>query len=72
LIGPLKQDELHDSYDFIYDQIVSILATRPTRIVHLNNKEVQKPGLDARVISIPDNTYREGIVQWIKRRQASA
>jgi aspartate kinase len=66
------EDEPHDSYDFIYDQIVSIGELVSTRIVaaYLNKAGVKSQWLDVRGYIHTDNTYREGIVQWDKTRES--
>ncbi|HAL82351.1 MAG TPA: aspartate kinase [Mucilaginibacter sp.] len=66
------EDEPHDSYDFTYDQIVSIGELVSTRIVsaYLNKEGLKSQWLDVRGYIHTDNTYREGIVQWDKTRAA--
>jgi aspartate kinase len=66
------EDEPHDSYDFIYDQIVSIGELVSTRIVsaYLNKAGVKSQWLDVRGYIHTDNTYREGAVQWDKTRES--
>lgn len=66
------EDEPHDSYDFIYDQIVSIGELVSTRIVsaYLNKTGVKSQWLDVRGYIHTDNTYREGLVQWDKTRES--
>ena len=62
------EDEPHDDFDFIYDQIVSIGELVATRIVnaYLNQAGIKSQWLDVRGYVQTDNTYREGIVQWEK------
>lgn len=62
------EDEPHDDYDFIYDQIVSIGELVSTRIVsaYLNHIGVASKWLDVRGYIHTDNTYREGVVDWKK------
>ena len=62
------EDEPHDDYDFIYDQIVSIGELVSTRIVSawLNYCGVTSKWLDVRGYIHTDNTYREGVVDWDK------
>lgn len=62
------EDEPHDDYDFIYDQLVSIGELVSTRIVnaYLNKDGVKSQWLDVRSYIHTDNTYREGVVQWDK------
>jgi len=64
------EDEPHDDYDFIYDQIVSIGELVSTRIVnaYLNQAGITSQWLDVRGFIHTDNTYREGKVQWDKTR----
>lgn len=62
------EEEPHDDYDFIYDQIVSIGELVSTRIVaaFLNQKELKSRWVDVRGYVHTDNTYREGKVLWDK------
>jgi aspartate kinase len=62
------EDEPHDDFDFIYDQIVSIGELVSTRIVnaYLNKTGLKSAWLDVRGYIQTDNTYREGAVQWDK------
>jgi aspartate kinase len=64
------EEEPHDDYDFIYDQIVSIGELVSTRIVnaYLNKAGIKSQWLDVRGYIHTDNTYREGAVQWDKTR----
>lgn len=64
------EDEPHDDYDFIYDQIVSIGELVSTRIVNawFNHEGIASKWLDVRGYIHTDNTYREGIVDWDKTR----
>ncbi|TFF35633.1 aspartate kinase [Mucilaginibacter psychrotolerans] len=64
------EDEPHDDYDFIYDQIVSIGELVSTRIVNawLNQQGIASKWLDVRGYIHTDNTYREGVVDWDKTR----
>jgi aspartate kinase len=64
------EDEPHDDYDFIYDQIVSIGELVSTRIVaaYLNLSGVKTQWLDVRGYIHTDNNYREGNVYWDKTR----
>ncbi len=66
------EDEPHDDYDFIYDQLVSIGELVSTRIVnaYLNKAGVKSQWLDVRGYIHTDNTYREGKVQWDKSRES--
>ena len=64
------EDEPHDDYDFIYDQIVSIGELVSTRIVNawFNHQGITSKWLDVRGYIHTDNTYREGVVDWDKTR----
>lgn len=66
------EDEPHDDYDFIYDQIVSVGELVSTRIVtsYLNKAGLKSQWLDVRGYIHTDNSYREGIVQWDKTRES--
>ncbi|WP_342644349.1 aspartate kinase [Mucilaginibacter sp. CSA2-8R] len=64
----MLEDEPHDSYDFIYDQLVSVGELLSTRIVnaYLNKQQINSRWLDVRGYIHTDNTYREGGVDWEK------
>lgn len=64
------EEEPHDDYDFIYDQVVSIGELVSTRIVsaYLNKASIKSQWIDVRGYVHTDNTYREGIVLWDKTR----
>jgi len=64
----ILEDEPHDEYDFIYDQLVSMGELISTKIVsaYLNFVGLTNKWLDARSYIHTDNTYREGIVNWEK------
>lgn len=64
------EDEPHDDYDFIYDQIVSVGELVSTRIVNawFNHAGITSKWIDVRGYIHTDNTYREGIVDWDKTR----
>jgi aspartate kinase len=66
----MLEDEPHDDYDFIYDQIVSVGELVSTRIVnaYLNKTGIHSRWLDIRGYIHTDNTYREGLVQWAKTK----
>lgn len=68
----MLEDEPHDDYDFIYDQIVSVGELVSTRIVnaYLNKIGLKSQWLDVRGYIHTDNTYREGIVQWAKTKES--
>ncbi|UKJ05857.1 aspartate kinase [Solitalea lacus] len=60
------EDEPHDDFDYVYDQIVSIGEVVSTKIVaaYLNATELNTKWVDARSYIQTDNTYREGKVDW--------
>lgn len=66
----VMEDDPHDDYDFVYDQIVSIGELVSTRIVaaYLNQAGVKTQWLDARSYVHTDNNYREGNVDWAKTK----
>jgi len=68
----MLEDEPHDDYDFIYDQIVSVGELVSTRIVtaYLNKTGLASRWLDVRGYIHTDNTYREGVVQWGKTKES--
>lgn len=59
-------EEPHDNYDYMYDQIVSVGELVSSRIVHayLNSIGLSTQWLDARDVILTDNIFREGWVQW--------
>jgi len=59
-------DPPNESYDYDYDQIVSLGELIGSQVVaaYLNHKGLATSWLDARDCIITDNTYREGWVQW--------
>lgn len=64
----MLEDEPHDDYGFIYDQLVSIGELLSTRIVnaYLNTAGLKSRWLDVRGYIHTDNTYREAVVDWDK------
>jgi len=68
----MMEDEPHDDYDFVYDQIVSIGELVSTRIVsaYLNKCSVSSQWLDVRGYIHTDNNYREGNVDWVKTKES--
>jgi aspartate kinase len=74
---PLLNDEMvaiewvldedpHENYDYIYDQIVSVGELLSTIILSafLNKENLPTQWLDARDIILTDDIFREGWVQW--------
>jgi aspartate kinase len=70
----MLEDEPHDDYDFIYDQIVSVGELVSTRIVaaYLNKIGLKTQWLDVRGYIHTDNHFREGNVIWNKTRDSIA
>lgn len=64
-------DAPSDSYDYDYDQIVSLGELVSSRVVsaYLTHTGLPTSWLDARDCIITDNTYREGWVQWPETQQ---
>ena len=60
------EEDPHDNYDFMYDQIVSVGELASTKIVAalLNSLDLKTHWLDARDVIRTDNLYREGWVLW--------
>ena len=60
------EEEPHENYDFVYDQIVSVGELVSTKIVaaYLNTIGLPTQWLDARDVILTDDIYREGWVQW--------
>lgn len=68
----MLEEEPHDDYGFIYDQIVSIGELVSTKIVsaYLNHIALANQWLDARNFIHTDNSYREGQVDWERTRNS--
>lgn len=62
----ILEEEPHENYDYMYDQMVSIGELVSSRIVHayLNSISLPAQWLDARDVILTDNIFREGWVQW--------
>jgi aspartate kinase len=62
----IVEDEPHEDYSFVYDQIVSIGEIISTKIVcaYLKTQGINARWIDARSYIQTDNTYREGKVNW--------
>lgn len=65
------EEEPHEDYDYMYDQIVSVGELVSTKIVaaYLNKIGLATTWFDARDVIACDNTYREGRIQWEKTQQ---
>lgn len=68
----LIEEEITDSPDYIYDQMVSIGEVISTKIVaaYLTETGLKAKWLDARNFIQTDNNYREGNVNWEKTEAA--
>ena len=62
------EEEPHEDFDYMYDQIVSIGELVSTKIVaaYLNKSGLKTEWLDARDMIACDNTYCEGRIDWEK------
>src|SRR5690606_30672936 len=62
------EEEPQDTYDYLYDQIVSIGELISTRIVeaYLKHVAIHSLWIDARNYIHTDNTFREAKVDWEK------
>ena len=60
------EDDVHDGYDYIYDQIVSVgeLASSTILVNYLKKENLDTDWLDARDVIITDETYRDGKINW--------
>ncbi|MXV15875.1 aspartate kinase [Hufsiella ginkgonis] len=69
----ILEEEPHQDFDFIYDQVVSVGELVSTRIVnaYLEYTGISSQWVDARSFIHTDNTYREGQVDWEKTRAES-
>jgi aspartate kinase len=59
-------EEPHDNFDYMYDQIVSVGELISTKILcaYLNNQGLPTEWLDARDVILTNELYREAWVQW--------
>ncbi|MEM6726834.1 MAG: aspartate kinase, partial [Bacteroidota bacterium] len=62
----ILEDDPEESYDYLYDQIVSIGEFLSTKIIaaYLNSRGMATRWLDVRDVILTDNTYREARVDW--------
>jgi aspartate kinase len=62
----ILEEEPQDSYDYLYDQIVSLGELLSSKIIaaYLNSIGMKTKWVDARDYIQTDNTYREGKVNW--------
>ncbi|MCB9284358.1 MAG: aspartate kinase [Lewinellaceae bacterium] len=71
------EEEPHENYDYMYDQIVCVGELVSSTIVaaYLNKIGLPTSWLDARDVILTDEIYREGWVQWeetVERAKAKA
>ena len=68
------EEEPHENYDYMYDQIVSVGELVSSKIVsaYLNKVGLPVQWLDARDIILTDDIFREGWVQWEETLERSA
>ncbi|MFN4083383.1 MAG: aspartate kinase [Bacteroidia bacterium] len=62
----LLEDEPEDSFDQVYDQIVSYGEIFSTRIIstYLNEVGIKNRWMDCRNFIATDNTYRNAVIDW--------
>ena len=62
----ILEEEPHDDFDYMYDQIVSVgeLVSSKILAAYLNDCTLKTEWLDARDVILTDNIFREGWVQW--------
>lgn len=62
----ILEEEPQDSYDYLYDQIVSLGEILSSKIIaaYLQHTGMQAKWIDARDYIHTDNTYREGKINW--------
>lgn len=62
----ILEEEVQDSYDYLYDQIVSLGEILSSKIIsaYLLQSGLPTKWIDARDYIQTDNTYREGNVNW--------
>ncbi|MFI5136037.1 MAG: aspartate kinase, partial [Chitinophagales bacterium] len=62
----ILEDAPHESYDYLYDQVVSIGEMVATKMLasYLNHRNITTQWLDVRDCIRTDNTFREGKVDW--------
>ncbi|MCP3927827.1 MAG: aspartate kinase [Bacteroidetes bacterium] len=60
------EEEPHDNFDFMYDQIVSVGELASSRIlqVYLQEQSLPTSWLDARDVILTDDIFRSSWVQW--------
>jgi aspartate kinase len=62
----ILEDEPHDAYDYVYDQIIAVGELVSSKIVgaYLNKVGLTTVWLDARDVLRTDDTWREAVIDW--------
>jgi aspartate kinase len=62
----ILEDEPHDAYDYVYDQIIAVGELVSSKIVgaYLNKIGLKTAWLDARDVLRTDDTWREAVIDW--------
>jgi aspartate kinase len=62
----ILEDEPHDAYDYVYDQIIAVGELVSSKIVgaYLNKVGLTTKWLDARDVLRTDDTWREAVIDW--------
>lgn len=62
----ILEDEPHDAYDYVYDQIIAVGELVSSKIVgaYLNKVGLTTTWLDARDVLRTDETWREAVIDW--------
>jgi aspartate kinase len=62
----ILEDEPHDAYDYVYDQIIAVGELVSSKIVgaYLNKLGLKTTWLDARDVLRTDDTWREAVIDW--------
>ena len=62
----ILEDEPHDAYDYIYDQIIAVGELVSSKIVgaYLNKIGLTTTWIDARDVLRTDETWREAVIDW--------
>ena len=62
----ILEDEPHDAYDYVYDQIIAVGELVSSKIVgaYLNKIGLTTTWIDARDVLRTDDTWREAVIDW--------
>jgi aspartate kinase len=62
----ILEDEPHDAYDYVYDQIIAVGELVSSKIVgaYLNKIGLATTWIDARDVLRTDETWREAVIDW--------